>query len=189
MSKKAIKMTIEATIKYPKSWTWPEELFKIQSKNPKESWGPGPWQDEPDKMQWTDSVTGYPCLLHRGALGSWCGYVGVSPGHPAYEIDYGKLEDKDISAHGGLTYTNHCMETGREDFGVCHVPEPGQPDNVWWIGFDCAHGGDYVPSMAIWRKENNMDDSWRLKDVYRDMNYVQNEVHNLAEQLKAMETE
>jgi hypothetical protein len=28
----------------------------------KSQWGPGPWQDEPDKKQWQDEATGLPCL-------------------------------------------------------------------------------------------------------------------------------
>jgi hypothetical protein len=42
----------------------------------KRKWGPGPWMDEPDKIQYPDPETGLPCLAVRGPLGSWCGYVG-----------------------------------------------------------------------------------------------------------------
>lgn len=54
----------------------------------KPSWGPGPWEEEPDKRQWTDPATGLPCLIVRNRLGGLCGYVGVPPSHPWYGRDY-----------------------------------------------------------------------------------------------------
>ena len=51
-------------------------------------WSRGEWDDEPDKMQWSDGVTGLPCLIVRNDLGSLCGYVGVTEGHPLFAIDY-----------------------------------------------------------------------------------------------------
>jgi hypothetical protein len=38
------------------------------------SWWPrGPWDDEPDKVQWPDEATGLPCMVKRGPVGSFCG--------------------------------------------------------------------------------------------------------------------
>jgi hypothetical protein len=54
----------------------------------KTEWGAGPWQDEPDKRQWTDAVTGLPCLIVRGPIGALCGYVGVSSDHPLHGREY-----------------------------------------------------------------------------------------------------
>ncbi len=61
----------------------------------KSEWGPGPWQDEPDKAQWLDAGSRLPCLIVRGPVGALCGYVGLPPGHRArratfessYQID------------------------------------------------------------------------------------------------------
>ena len=39
----------------------------------KSQWGEGPWQDEPDKIQWQDEETGLPCLIVRGHMGFLCG--------------------------------------------------------------------------------------------------------------------
>jgi len=39
----------------------------------KSTWGPGPWQEEPDKVQWQDPQTGSVCLAVRGPMGGWCG--------------------------------------------------------------------------------------------------------------------
>lgn len=54
----------------------------------KSEWSRGRWNDEPDKKQWLDEVTGLPCLIVRGPMGSWCGYVGIEPSHPLYGKKY-----------------------------------------------------------------------------------------------------
>lgn len=152
----------------------------------KSDWGPGAWQEEPDKIQWADETTGYPCLVVRQASsGHWCGYVGVTEGHPAFEKDYDDVHDlfpswsKDghLSVHGGLTYSAHCAE-GDETTSVCHVPEPGEPDHVWWLGFDCMHLGDFSPGYYARNKF-----PWHDDDEYRTLGYVRDEVTRLAGRL------
>lgn len=137
----------------------------------------GPWDDEPDKIQWQDA-TGYPCLIVRNGGGALCGYVGVSEGHPMFGKDYEAAED--LAVHGGITFAGPCQEDDKEH-GICHIPAPGEPDHVWWLGFDCAHGGDITPSSII--------PSLRLsgREIYRDVSYVTAECTTLAVQLKAME--
>lgn len=49
-------------------------------------WGPGPWDGEPDRLDFTHK--GRACLLLRGPMGSWCGYASVEKGHPFYGRDY-----------------------------------------------------------------------------------------------------
>lgn len=146
-------------------------------------WSRGPWDDEPDKKQWIDEATGLPCLVVRSPLGHLCGYVGVSNGHPLFEKSYW---DADVDVHGGPTYSDHC---GGD---ICHLVEDGDDDNVWWIGFDCAHSGDASP----WR-----DDMFRSlskftdllsgvrsfgTEAYRSFAYVERECKSLASQLSAM---
>lgn len=209
----------------------------------KSGWGPGPWNDEPDKRQWQDEATGLPCLIVRGPVGALCGYVGVPPDHPAYGLspsgapapEYEAYHDavreqmretfkekrgaenheavrealmalpeppakvpdigdrvEEIDVHGGLTYAAGC--SGH----ICHVPAEGEPDNVWWFGFDCAHAGDLCPQMEMARKgfkhlmpslppelEAAME-KMDMRDVYRDAAYVAAECASLAKQLKAM---
>lgn len=65
----------------------------------KSAWGPGPWQDEPDKRQWADEATGLPCLIVRGPIGALCGYVGVPPDHPAYGLSYDGTPNKEHRAY------------------------------------------------------------------------------------------
>jgi len=54
----------------------------------KTEWPRGVWDDEPDKIQWTDEATGRPCLIVRNQLGGLCGYVGIDKTHPLFEKPY-----------------------------------------------------------------------------------------------------
>jgi hypothetical protein len=167
----------------------------------KSDWGPGPWQGEVDKKQWTDPATGLPCMIRRVSHhGAFCGYVGVPRGHPAYEVDE---DDLDLHAHGGVTFSGKCSP-GPEDRDICHKVEPGEDDDTWWLGFDCGHAYDLMPAMnALYRRrgeptalEQFLHDLYALKlpinpltergDVYRTQVYVEAECADLAQQLMAM---
>lgn len=151
----------------------------------KAAWGEGEWQAEPDKKQWQDEATGLPCLIKRGPHGALCGYVGVAEGHPLYGKDYDEASDAaDLTVHGGLTYAAPC-EPGEPEHGICHRPDEGEPDHVWWFGFDCAHGGDLAPRMnADLRGIGSLRDrSW---ETYRTQGYVEAECADLARQLAAV---
>jgi hypothetical protein len=144
-----------------KMWTFPVRC----------EMGAGPWDSEPDKAQWIDEATDLDCLVVRNSMGALCGYVGVPPGHPWHGRTYypGPI---DVEVHGGLTFSNFCQEGAGEGHGVCHVPEPGRPDNVWWLGFDCAHAGDVVPTLRLFPG-----------DQYRTFSFVQGECARLAAQI------
>jgi hypothetical protein len=189
----------------------------------KSLWGPGPWQNEPDKVQFQDDETGFACLIKRTDGGHLCGYVGVPPNHPAFEKGY---DDIHANVHGGLTFADHCQEITEETWQkikanyadaaskelrfplgdsamfrkkwedcldnyekfreraqaefICHIPDPGEPDNIWWLGFDCAHGVDMSPG---WARFSFMSRSGQ----YRDIDFVKNEIRNLAKQLKELQ--
>ena len=132
----------------------------------KSKWLRGVWDAEPDRVEWT--YRGMPCLIVRVQThGGLCGYVAVPPGHPAHGKGY---DDVAVDIHGGLTYARGCGGH------VCHVPAEGESDDVWWLGFDCAHCDDLCPAMPT-----GIDDQ-----VYRDVAYVRAEVESLADQLAAM---
>lgn len=218
----------------------------------KSKWGPGPWHTEPDKVQWKDGKTGLPCLIVRNHGGAWCGYVGVSEGHPLYGIEYGQcpLGDKcaeykpdehswcdhrpesRFEIHGGLTFSDFCGEhtpsaweqwrvRGRsaarqeearqfprgdsarflrewagelddypawvkkcEAVGICHVPEAGEPERVWWFGFDCAHSGDQCPGYRELGVGLGLPS--KRGESYKDIHYAKNEVLSLARQLAGL---
>jgi hypothetical protein len=135
-----------------------------------------PWENEPDRVEFNH--VGFPCLALRGPVGAWCGYVAVPPGHPMHTKPYNAV---DVAVHGGLTYAGVCQGP------ICHKPEPGEPDDVWWLGFDCAHFGDLTPSMVKLRQKMpeifGQFDHLHTNEVYRDLEYVKNEIRQLAEQL------
>lgn len=240
----------------------------------KSTWGDGPWQREPDKAQWQDEVTGLPCLAVRGPFGSWCGYVGVVPTHPAHGLDYhgephdiaetrreitrkairanigkpledwsrvpeGALREKlsaigekvcALEVHGGLTFAGECADQRREAWevfrlkrataiatarifpkgdsaewlkkwdgcfddyerwrertqatAICHLPGPGEPDDVWWFGFDCGHAWDFQPGMIAHLLDLGPRYLRDYRDeIYRDLDYIRGECARLAQQL------
>lgn len=162
----------------------------------KSAWPRGEWHDEPDKIQWPDPATGLPCLIVRGPSGALCGYVGVSDTHPWHGKEYsaeigecnencdtdyhGHRIDSNIRVHGGLTFSSACASDGDESRHICHVAGPGEPDHVWWFGFDCAHSGDLCPSY-----ERHYGGGY---DSYKNVAYVRREVTKLAEQLAAVKS-
>lgn len=148
----------------------------------KSTWGDGPWQSEPDKKQWQDEATGLPCLIVRSPSGALCGYVGVPKGHPNHGIDY---DDVEVEVHGGLTFAAPCAHSKDEQQDVsrtiCHLPSAGEPDDVWWLGFDCAHAGDESPAINS-RLPAHLHMSFE-GDTYKDLAYVTAQVQSLAKQL------
>lgn len=168
----------------------------------KSDWAKGPWQDEPDKVQWYDETTDLPCLIVRGPHGALCGYVGVRPGHPWHGQHYDDVgltgakpdtydPDWYPDAHGGLTFAGPCQPHEKPEEGICHIPREGDTDDIWWLGFDCAHAGD--KSGMAWEvhyPDELKADLAAIKarypgvrdDVYRDIAYVTAEVTKLAAQ-------
>jgi hypothetical protein len=133
----------------------------------------GVWDTEPDKIQFQDTETGLPCLIRRSQSGALCGYVGVTQEHPYFDKDVSDWEfNHNLDVHGGITYNNFCI--GDEKTGICHVVDEGENANVYWLGWDAAHLGDFVPSY---------DSFQHGESVYRDINYVKNECGRLAKQL------
>lgn len=137
-----------------------ELIEKMAGKN----FPPGPWMDEPDKIQFVTEV-GLPALIVRNRSGALCGYVGVDSKHPYYEKNY---DDCNVDCHGGLTYSNLCQPGGK----ICHKVEDGEDDNIWWLGFDCAHCGDHVPLY---------DSGWG--EDYKNLDYVKSICEDMALQL------
>lgn len=83
--------------------------------------------------------------------------------------DYSEVE---AEVHGGLTFANACQGQEENPFGICHIPEAGRPEKVWWFGFDCAHCFDLSPWYRV-----------AEDDVYRTLEYVKGECAQLARQL------
>lgn len=147
----------------------------------KAGWGDGPWQSEPDRVEFEHA--GLTCLLLRNGAGVWCGYVGLPPGHRYYKAE---RRDVPVSVHGGLTYASEC------DGDICHKPKPGDPENVWWFGFDCGHGGrDLIPMFAAMFKL--WDDflpapNMAILGTYRTLEFARAQAEGLAEQFQMKPT-
>lgn len=138
----------------------------------KSQWTHGPWNNEPDRVEWrSEGTPRLPCLIVRGPSGALCGYVGVPDGHPYH----GQEGGFDVDCHGGVTYTAPCVEGAH----ICHVPQAGEPDTVWWIGFDCAHSCDIRPADY---NHQRWDSS--MPAHYREIDFVRREVNALAVQLQ-----
>ena len=162
-------------------------------------WGSGPWDNEPDKVQFIEPQTGLPALAVRNLSGNWCGYVGVDSSHPYYEKDfYDCLCDPAcedywgddcnkisyaIDVHGDVTFANRCNDS--EEFPVseriCHIVEPGESDDVWWIGFDTMHAWDLSPNMGSRYEASDQ--------IYRSLSYVKNQISKMAVQLQEIGNE
>jgi hypothetical protein len=60
------------------------------------------------------------------------------------------------------------------------VPKPGEPADVWWLGFDCGHAFDLAPGLAAMLGRAAREAM--MRDTYRTLAYVRAEVEGLAEQ-------
>ncbi|WP_159583968.1 hypothetical protein [Streptococcus halichoeri] len=99
-------------------------------------------------------VDGYQAVIRM--IRSWylCGYVEVPKQISDIDVD-------NIICHGGITSQNA---------GIASFPTDG-----YYIGFDCAHNGD-----------------WTLADpsgAYRDINYVKKEIKKIVRQLEEIKNE
>lgn len=171
-----------------------KEIKRYTTFDKKALFGVGPWEGEPDKIQFIHEESGYDALIVRNqGLGNLCGYVGVPEGHPAFEKECGEIG---VAVHGGLTFSNFCAPDGSEAENICHVPLPGRSDKVWWLGFDCAHGQDKKPFNIF--KGVGKDVAEELKKIapmyarfvdsgtYKTIDYVKAEIESLAYQLAGM---
>jgi hypothetical protein len=170
---------------------------KWHDQHDRSTWGKGLWDGEPDREQWSDSMTGYPCLAIRCDLGMWAGYVGVYPEHPAFgqEID-------DLPGVNFWCYTDehHFIEPWPVDpNAVVNVDDPKEsilqvvrmPDYLWFFGFDFAHAGDIIPSVVVamanvQRSLNRTALDKAFKSTYKDLAYVKKTCETVAIELARM---
>ena len=91
-------------------------------------------------------------LVLRGLV--LCGYVELLDGHPWREL---ASWDVSASVHGGVSFAGRLRS--REGY---------------WIGFDCAHAGDAMPTL----------DGRMIGDRVWSVDEVAEEVERLAEQVR-----
>jgi hypothetical protein len=139
----------------------------------KSTWGEGPWQTEPDELDWTDAVTGLRCrILRNPRMGMLCGYVEVPPEHPLFGRHYDGVNAR-VEVHGGATFAE-------------------EEDGLWWIGFDCGHTWDIAPGMDAMLPPYVRERNRGRPVVYRSFDYVHDQctalawqIHQLAEKPEA----
>lgn len=164
---------------------------KFTSEEKESWWGKGEWCDESDLVEFEHF--GLKCKVIRQATpepdtkelhmfgGHLCGYVSIDKDHAYYEKNY---SDLDLEAHGGIT------------FGDFH------DDGLYWIGFDCGHCMDVIPSMQFLKKKYNFFEGDSILDeirkrhkdnplfnpTYKNISYAIEECKSLAEQLDKLKS-
>jgi hypothetical protein len=146
----------------------------------KSTWADGPWKDEPDEVRFRHY--GYECyLIRHPAMGAWWCQVAIPPSDPLFaEIPRDRRPGIPAAlslalyvavAHGGLVALP----------GV--VTEDGE--EVWVVGFDCAHCFDLCPGPAALPKSpiGQLLGFPRL-ETYRTLEYARQQTEKLAEQLR-----
>ena len=155
--------------------------------NQKLEWfGYGEWVEEPDEVDFEHC--GFTCKVIRVVKyegiklehafgGHFCGYVRIPERHPWYGVN---ACDIDCSVHCGLTWGGSapCDDT------------PG-----WWVGFDCGHSCDIIPSMKklfgeVREKDHMLKKMYNMhKDIrhlfaesYKTVAYAIGETQGIAKQ-------
>jgi hypothetical protein len=132
----------------------------------KATWGDGPWQTEPDELDWTDAVTGLRCQIKRNPhMGMLCGYVGVPSGHLLFGRHYDEV-DAHVEVHGGITFAE-------------------ARDGLWQFGFDCGHAWDIAPGMQALLSPHMrwLQMGGEIPIEYRTFDYVHDQCTALAWQI------
>jgi hypothetical protein len=163
-----------------------EEEFHNFTLDQKIKWfGYGEWVEEIDAILFT--YRDIPCKVLRIVRrelytkelymfgGCLSGYVRIPHGHP---YEYKIYEDLNIDCHGGLTY------------GECSLGH--------WIGFDCAHAGDLVPSTQKFMKDHlkefpeafslNKELNKSLINTYKNIDFCIEECKSIVNQLILVES-
>lgn len=133
------------------------------------------WTHEPEHERWTDKASGYECVIQRHTgLKHLCGYVGLPASHPWHSKGYDDVMMMDSEypdVHGGLTYA--------------HDHEPmGEKDGLWWLGFDCAHSGDFSPGIRETLESVGSTSGYGSDETYKNWAFVKRECESLAQQAK-----
>jgi hypothetical protein len=149
------------------------KLHKYTSDQKLKWFGMGEWVEEPDFAYFKHC--GYTCRVKRIIKyettdecfgGHLCGYVDLPEDHPWFGKGY---DDIEVEIHGGLTYA----EPRKSD----------DEDNLYTIGFDCAHYGDLLPSILKLKKSGVLSELYNdFTEIYKNFNYAIEECKSLAEQ-------
>ena len=119
----------------------------------------------------------YPNRSHMFG-GHFCGYCKIPEDHPDYNCE--DIHSLGYEVHGGLTYSEL------------------EPNKEFWIGFDCAHSVDVVPSMLEMKRKVREETMEMLKglgrkdhftsilfrDTYKNIKFAEDQCKLLASQIQ-----
>lgn len=141
----------------------------------------GKWNNEPDHLSIDNGE--YHLVVFRNSVGTLNGYVGVRVDNPLF----GKSNEHSylnyVDVHGGLTFSGSGYHS--YEFKNTH----------WYFGFDTNHYTDVAPSIIAMEKAMEglfnplsalLSSSVSIKQEYRDLNYVTDNVNSLYEQLMSI---
>jgi len=160
-----------------------KQKYYLSEKEKLHWFGDGEWIKEPDFFEFT--YRHFDCKIFRTCIkepysekfhifgGHLCGYVLVPEDHPYFEMKY---QDMGINCHQGLTFSE--MDSQKR----------------YWIGFDCGHYVDYIPSLEKFKTENKiLKEPYPLPEgfekfsifnpVYRNIEYCIGECISIVDQL------
>ncbi len=135
-----------------------------------------PWKNEPNIV--SKMFKEYHLLILRHFNSKHlCGYVGVPKNHVLHgksdnwEADKGSVEQfiSNLNVHGGVTYTG-TLELRKSIEKELSEQDIIAMQNFWYIGFDCAHLGDYT--------------LWHTEGTYRNIEYVKEQITDLLVQIE-----
>ncbi len=170
-----------------------------------------PWESEPNYAEWIDSESGYNCVIVREVHDALCAFVCIERPHPFYgrrsngepgkntpvakDEQAARAAFRAMSVHGGIGYCEPFLDPSTLTSSI--VANIG----AWWVGFNCSHGGDFVPSYLEIIDTYPPDEDLSEADIeslrqsilqdptpesaYRTFSYVEEQCRLLAQQLKA----
>jgi hypothetical protein len=164
-----------------------EEIHQVTSDIKLKYLGYGEWIEEPDLIKF--KYKGYECRITRCIKkepfakeesyfgGHLCGYVKIPKG--SFYSNVVHYDEVKVECHGGLTYGE-------------------QEEDGLWVGFDCAHLYDLVPSKTLFSKLMNLatiklefpkefSNIDLVNPKYRNIEYVKSEILGIVDQLMEAE--
>ena len=100
-----------------------------------------------------------------------CAYVGIPRDDPSYEEDYDDIGKPYFDCNGGITFSGHNRHCHFTMFNL----------DIWWIGWDYAHAGDYLHYPEHFGIKSS-GKKWTLEEI-------EEEVMKVIEQLKKIRDE
>lgn len=151
-----------------------KHLFSSDEKLKK--FGYGELVEEADEASFT--YKGLRCLIERIMVaeneefcfgGHLCGYVRLPDNHPWIDID---IIDVNTNVYGGITFSD-------------------ENEDGYWVGFDCAHSMDIVPSMQLDKAIKKLRQKYPKFHLpnpnYKNIKFVEEECKKLVDEIRKAE--